>query len=105
MIYDLISLQWPPLWFRLGISSILQHLGGVHTGCAISGTMWLLFRICLVTVDSAKYNPAIIVTGFGNLICLVIAMTVAIPWIRNHHHKYEPRDFCGTMNSYLLQRL
>ena len=52
--------------------------------------MWLLFRICLVTVDSAKYNPAIIVTGFGNLICLVIAMTVAIPWIRNHHHKYEP---------------
>ncbi|TRM69136.1 hypothetical protein BD626DRAFT_543984 [Schizophyllum amplum] len=86
LVVTTLFAKWPPLWFRLGISSILQHLGGVHTGCAISGTVWLLFRVCLITIDNVKYNPAIIATGFCNLVCLLIAMAVAIPWVRNHHH-------------------
>jgi hypothetical protein len=30
--------QWSPLWLRLGVTSALQHLGGIHSGCAVSGT-------------------------------------------------------------------
>ncbi len=27
-----------PLWLRLGITSVLQHIGGIHSGCAVSGS-------------------------------------------------------------------
>jgi hypothetical protein len=26
--------KWTPLAFRLGCTSVLQHLGGIHSGCA-----------------------------------------------------------------------
>jgi hypothetical protein len=30
-------LQWAPLRIKLAVNSVLQHLGGVHSGCALSG--------------------------------------------------------------------
>lgn len=34
----LIHLFQAPLWLRLGVTSVLQHLGGIHSGCALSGS-------------------------------------------------------------------
>lgn len=42
---SLILQQWAPLWFRLGCTSVLQHLGGIHSGCATSGFFWLIFKV------------------------------------------------------------
>lgn len=33
-----IHLFQSPLWLRLGVTSILQHVGGIHSGCALSGS-------------------------------------------------------------------
>jgi len=30
-------LQWAPVWLKLAITSVLQHVGGIHSGCALSG--------------------------------------------------------------------
>lgn len=29
--------QWAPLCIKLAVTSVLQHLGGIHSGCALSG--------------------------------------------------------------------
>ena len=31
------STQWAPIWIKLGVTSALQHVGGIHSGCALSG--------------------------------------------------------------------
>ncbi|KAH9028099.1 hypothetical protein EDB85DRAFT_1892674 [Lactarius pseudohatsudake] len=37
--------KWAPLWWRLGCTSVLQHLGGIHSGCALSGVGWLIVKV------------------------------------------------------------
>ena len=32
-----VTLQWAPIQFKLVATSILQHVGGIHSGCALSG--------------------------------------------------------------------
>lgn len=34
----LIYLLQAPLWLRLGVTSASQHVGGIHSGCALSGS-------------------------------------------------------------------
>jgi hypothetical protein len=31
------DLQWAPLPIKYGATSVLQHVGGIHSGCALSG--------------------------------------------------------------------
>lgn len=79
--------QWPPLWFRLGCTSVLQHLGGIHSGCAISGFFWLIFKVSLNFNQHRSNHDVILV--FGMLTNLIVAVSVAsaFPWIRDSHHK------------------
>ena len=76
------------MWFRLGCTSILQHLGGVHSGCATSAFAWLIFRLVLVFNDRED-NPGP-VRFAGVLTCIFVALCIvsALPWVRNAHHKY-----------------
>jgi len=69
------------------LTSTLQHLGGVHSGCAVSGFMWLLYKVVLIFIDAAKYHPAILVFGLLTNIAIGISIASALPWIRNAHHK------------------
>ncbi|KIY63704.1 hypothetical protein CYLTODRAFT_457867 [Cylindrobasidium torrendii FP15055 ss-10] len=83
--------KWSPLWFRLGISSTLQHLGGVHTGCASSAVMWLIFKMTLVFKEFDMHQATL---AFGVLTTMSVgaAMIFALPWIRNHHHNVFERN-------------
>ncbi|KAH9977208.1 hypothetical protein BGW80DRAFT_1456530 [Lactifluus volemus] len=84
--------KWPPLWWRLGCTSVLQHLGGIHSGCALSGVLWLIFKI----VNNFRHhsiNPnAIIIIGTITNIAVIISALSAIPWIRNNHHNIFERQ-------------
>ena len=64
-----------------------QHLGGIHSGCALSGTAWLLLKI----VDNFRHHSvnhdSILVIGTITNVALIIAAASAFPWIRNTHHK------------------
>ena len=79
--------QWPPLWFRLGCTSLLQHLGGIHSGCAVSGSVWLVFRMIVIFHDLKNNHPAVVTMGVFTTIALLVSMLSALPWMRNRHHE------------------
>jgi hypothetical protein len=64
-----------------------QHLGGIHSGCALSGTAWLILKV----VNNFRHhsvNPgSILVVGTLTNVALIISALSAFPWIRNTHHK------------------
>lgn len=67
---------------------MLQHLGGIHSGCALSGLAWLVFR--LVTVFIEDTHVAVRVTGVCTAVALGVGVVSALPWIRNRYHKCVP---------------
>ena len=79
--------QWTPLWFRLACTSILQHLGGVHSGCATSGFGWLIFRLVLIFINAKSNHPAVMAVGVVTSVALAVCILAALPWVRNTHHK------------------
>ncbi|KAH9976187.1 hypothetical protein BGW80DRAFT_1203161 [Lactifluus volemus] len=80
-----------PLWFRLGCTSALQHLGGVHSGCAISGFAWLIYHV-VVMFKNRESNPSVILfLGTVTSLALAICIGSAFPWVRNKHHNVFER--------------
>lgn len=80
--------QWTPLWFRLGCTSALQHLGGIHSGCATSGFAWLIFRVTLIFIDHKDNHDAVLIMGVITNLAVAVSILSAFPWVRNTHHKY-----------------
>lgn len=64
-----------------------QHLGGIHSGCAVSGICWLILKV----VNNFRHhsvNPtAILVVGPLTNVAIIISALSAYPWVRNTHHK------------------
>ncbi|KAI0767012.1 hypothetical protein C8Q74DRAFT_924051 [Fomes fomentarius] len=83
--------KWPPLWFRLGCTSALQHLGGIHSGCATSGFVWLIFRVILIFIDHKDNHDAVLVMGVITNLAVAISILSAFPWVRNTHHNIFER--------------
>ena len=83
----LIPVQWPPLRFRLACTSVLQHLGGIHSGCATSGFLWLVFRMGIILTHSRDYHVSIVAMGVITAVSVAFTIVAAFPWIRNTHHK------------------
>ncbi|KAF9466387.1 hypothetical protein BDZ94DRAFT_1158111 [Collybia nuda] len=79
--------KWPPLWFRLGCTSVLQqHLGGIHSGCALSGVIWLLFKVVMMFRNLNVNHDAVLVMGVVTNVAVIISILSAFPWVRNTHH-------------------
>ncbi|KFY28801.1 hypothetical protein V491_00285 [Pseudogymnoascus sp. VKM F-3775] len=83
-IYGLRS--WTPLSIRLGVTSILQHVGGIHSGCALSGAGWLIFKIVDILRHRSVQHKSVIVTGIITNVLVLISVLSAFPWVRNYHH-------------------
>lgn len=77
---------WPPLWFRLALTSTLQHLGGVHSGCAISAVSWLLYKVIDMYINNKMHHLAVLVTGTLTNVAVFVSIISAFPWVRNNHH-------------------
>ncbi|KAI0827884.1 hypothetical protein BC628DRAFT_1417997 [Trametes gibbosa] len=83
--------KWPPLWFRLTCTDILQNLGGIHSGCAASGFAWLIFRVTLIFIDHKDNHDAVLIAGVVTNIAVSISIASAFPWVRNTHHNIFER--------------
>ncbi|KAF6764854.1 hypothetical protein DFP72DRAFT_985959 [Ephemerocybe angulata] len=83
--------KWPPLWFRLGCTSVLQHLGGIHSGCALSGVAWLLFKVVWNFRHMKVSHDAVLVMGVFTNIAVMVSALSAFPWVRNNHHNVFER--------------
>lgn len=83
--------KWTPLKFRLGCTSVLQHLGGIHSGCAVSGISWLLLKVVRNWINRDIQPNPILVMGTVTNLSLIIAAISAFPWVRNTHHNVFER--------------
>ncbi|KIY68088.1 hypothetical protein CYLTODRAFT_453876 [Cylindrobasidium torrendii FP15055 ss-10] len=86
LIVNTLFAKWTPLWFRLGCTSFLQHLGGIHSGCGVSGLGWLVFRIVLIATDVRNMHGAVVVMGGVTSLAIATTILAALPWIRNTYH-------------------
>ncbi|EEY22342.1 conserved hypothetical protein [Verticillium alfalfae VaMs.102] len=83
-IYGLRS--WAPTCFKIAVTSALQHVGGIHSGCALSGAAWLVYKVADIVVHRASQHGAVIATGIITSILVIISILSAFPWVRNNHH-------------------
>ncbi|KAH9901176.1 hypothetical protein C8Q73DRAFT_233673 [Cubamyces lactineus] len=83
--------KWPPLWWRLGCTSVLQHLGGIHTGCAVSGIIWLTLKVVNTWRNHINENNAILIVGIFTNVAVIVTAVAAFPWVRNTHHNVFER--------------
>ncbi|KAI0685486.1 hypothetical protein BC835DRAFT_1421190 [Cytidiella melzeri] len=83
--------KWTPLKWRLGCTSVLQHLGGIHSGCAISGVAWLLVKVINVWQNRVTEHNSVIVLGTLTNIAVFFTAVSAMPWVRNTHHNVFER--------------
>ncbi|TAQ87054.1 hypothetical protein B7494_g4623 [Chlorociboria aeruginascens] len=88
-IYGLRS--WAPVSIKLAVTSILQHVGGIHSGCAISGASWLVYKIVNIIQDRALQPKSVIATGIVTNMFIIISVLSAYPWVRNYHHNIFER--------------
>lgn len=64
-----------------------QHLGGIHSSCAISGLAWFIYMLVNQYKLRHLYDDSILAFGVITIVFLFIALIAAFPWIRNTHHK------------------
>lgn len=79
--------KWTPLGFRLACTSILQHLGGIHSGCATSGCLWLIYRMVQLITDHRNNSDVVLAMGVVTNAAVLISIASAFPWVREAHHK------------------
>ncbi|KAF8478297.1 hypothetical protein JB92DRAFT_3086022 [Gautieria morchelliformis] len=84
LVINTLFAKWTPLWFRLGCTSVVQHLGGIHSACATSGVIEAF-------INHSNNHTATLVMGLiTNLLILTTAIS-AIPYIRNNFHNVFER--------------
>ena len=84
--------KWTPLWWRLGCTSVLQHLGGIHSGCASSGIAWLILMIVFQWKEFHMFNDSILAFGIITVVVLCITLLAGLPLVRNTHHNVFERN-------------
>ncbi|KAH5078261.1 hypothetical protein HBI73_170580 [Parastagonospora nodorum] len=77
---------WAPLRVKYAATSVLQHVGGIHSGCALSGAAWLVYKIVDIIRYRAIQHPAVIASGIITNVFIIISVLSAFPWIRNTYH-------------------
>ncbi|RDX48359.1 hypothetical protein OH76DRAFT_1352608 [Lentinus brumalis] len=91
LIVNTLFAKWTPLWWRLGCTSVLQHLGGIHSGGAVSGIMWLTYKVVNTYRNHINENNAILVVGLLTNVAVIVTAVAAFPWVRNTHHNVFER--------------
>lgn len=83
--------SWVPLAFKTAVTSLLQSLGGVHSGCGVSSIAWLVYALLLTLMDPQKRSPAIVAIASAILALLCLSSLAAFPLVRHLHHNVFER--------------
>ncbi|EMD40260.1 secondary metabolism protein [Gelatoporia subvermispora B] len=82
-----VPTTWP-LCIRRVVARV-YHIGGLHSGCAVSGLVWLILFTVQATrelLDGGKTSAATVAVTYFILILLVGIVTFAYPRLRTMHH-------------------
>ena len=86
----LLGRSWVPLLLKTATTSLLQNLGGIHSGCGVSSIAWLIYALVLTLKDRENTSPEIIVVASTILSLLCQSSLAAFPLVRHlHHNVYE----------------
>ncbi|XP_044495031.1 LOW QUALITY PROTEIN: adenylate-forming reductase 03009 [Mangifera indica] len=68
----ILGRSWVPLPIKTATTSLLQSLGGIHSGCGVSSVCWLIYALFLTLKDRENASPEIIgvATAILSLLCL-----------------------------------
>ncbi|KAM3306704.1 adenylate-forming reductase [Capsicum chacoense] len=83
--------SWIPIQIKTIFTSLLQSLGGIHSGCAISSIAWLIYALVLTLNDKENTSPEIVSVAFAILLLLSLSSLVAFPLVRHLHHNFFER--------------
>ncbi|KAH0701509.1 hypothetical protein KY285_015787 [Solanum tuberosum] len=82
--------SWIPTRIKTIVTSLLQSLGGIHSGCAISSIAWLIYALILTLNDKENTSPEIVIVAFAILSLLSLSSLAAFPLVRHlHHNSFE----------------
>ena len=65
----------------------LKHLGGIHSGCALSGLGWLTLKVVETFRQHDVQHDSVLIAGVFTNLAVAISALSAFPWVRNTHHK------------------
>ncbi|CAK9321095.1 unnamed protein product [Citrullus colocynthis] len=83
--------SWVPLAIKTTVTSLLQSLGGVHSGCGVSSIAWLVYALLLTLMDPQERSPAIVAVASAILALLSLSSLAAFPLVRHLHHNVFER--------------
>ncbi|KAA0052631.1 hypothetical protein IC582_017839 [Cucumis melo] len=83
--------SWVPLALKTAVTSLLQSLGGVHSGCGVSSIAWLVYSLVLTLTDPLKRSTPIIAVASAILALLCLSSLAAFPLVRHLHHNVFER--------------
>ncbi|KAH8998512.1 hypothetical protein EDB92DRAFT_1941335 [Lactarius akahatsu] len=90
-VFCAVPLSWP-LWIRT-ICARVYHIGGLHSGFAISGVVWLTLFTGQATRELLNVGPTSLLTVVLTYCILVLLLGIvisAIPALRSkHHNRFE----------------
>lgn len=86
-------LGWPgiPLRVKTMATSLLQSLGGIHSGCGLSSLAWLVYALVLTLKNREDTTPEIIGVASIILALLGLSCLAAFPLVRHLHHNVFER--------------
>ncbi|KEH39258.1 hypothetical protein MtrunA17_Chr2g0325451 [Medicago truncatula] len=94
------------LRIKTAITSFLQCIGGIHSGCGVSSIAWLVYSLVLTIKSNDKTNssPEILGVAFAILSLITLSSLAAFPVIRHLHHNVFERihRFSGWLALILL---
>ncbi|CAN6986126.1 hypothetical protein IGI04_000951 [Brassica rapa subsp. trilocularis] len=80
-----------PLRIKTAVTSLLQSLGGIHSGCGVSSIAWLIYALVLTLKDRDNASTAIIAVASAILSLLCLTSLAAFPLVRHLHHNVFER--------------
>ncbi|XP_031264126.1 adenylate-forming reductase 03009-like [Pistacia vera] len=83
--------SWVPLPIKTATTSLLQSLGGIHSGCGVSSVFWLIYALILTLKDRENTSPEIIGVASAILSLLCLSSLAAFPLFRHLHHNVFER--------------
>uniref|UniRef100_A0A7N0RFP0 Uncharacterized protein n=1 Tax=Kalanchoe fedtschenkoi TaxID=63787 RepID=A0A7N0RFP0_KALFE len=83
--------SWVPLRVKTMTTSLLQSLGGIHSGCGVSSVAWLVYALVLTLKNRADTSSEIIGVASAILGLLCLSCLAAFPLVRHLHHNVFER--------------
>ncbi|KAL3741743.1 hypothetical protein ACJRO7_017244 [Eucalyptus globulus] len=87
----LLGHWWVPLFAKTAVTSLLQSLGGIHSGCGVSSLVWLVYALVLTLKDRDNTSPEIIGVASAILALIALSSLAAFPLVRHLHHNVFER--------------